>query len=141
MEKDVLNYAIETINDYITENLNIIVSDNDKREIARKAYNKTQENEHGGVDYIFNIYDQNDFTALVTAGLTASDVKEMVCGDDVYFFYNTHYEKPEPLSVSDVAEIITSCALDVTQCALKNPKVYEYAEWLFTFFGLRWIIV
>lgn len=141
MEKEVLNYAIETINDYITENLNIIVSDNDKLEIARKAYNKAQKNEHDGVDYIFNIYDQSDFTALVTAGLTASEVKEMVCGDDVYFFCNTYYEKPEPLSVSDVAEIITTNALEVTQCALKNPKVDEYAEWLSTFFGLQWRIV
>lgn len=134
MKRTDLNYAVATISDYIEENLNI-VSDTDKREIALKAYNKMQENEHDGVDYIFNINDKNDFITLVTAGLTAADVKEMLQGDDVYFFFGTNYAKPKPLSVRKMAEIISSYAFEVTQCALKNPKVDEYAEWLVTFFG------
>ena len=38
------------------------------------AYNRFQEDERGGVDYIFDLNNQNDLKCMVDGGLTASEI-------------------------------------------------------------------
>lgn len=57
--------------------------------ILLKAYNRYQEDERDGVDYIFNINNQDDLITCIQGGLTA---------EEIAIFYNRvkSWEKPTP---------------------------------------------
>lgn len=66
------------------------------------AFNRYQEAECDGIDYIFNLYNSEDLVYLVKGGVTANNIHEAVeklnGGDIVSFFhYGQNYEKLTPI--------------------------------------------
>ena len=97
------------------------------------AYNSYQEQERDGVDYIFNINDQDDLKCCVEGGLTAQEI----CGlwlksqssHREYFYFGCNYEKP--LQIATLAELRTTLVMwldNVLPCVLAYPHLdSEYA--------------
>ena len=112
-------------------NLNCVVSDNLAKhigedgqvdatafEIALNAYNRYQEDECDGADYVFSIHFQNDLLDLVKRGTTAHEIADMVASGFTMFHVGCNYPKPQPLSQMDVYRAIIGISDTLTNTAL-----------------------
>lgn len=101
----------ETIKSLIDEVITMVEKDieTDDAVLAKVlyAYNKYQENERDGVDYIFNINNKEDLKCCVDGGLTARDITDMFlksgCSDSLtpYFYFGANHPKPEQIRSKD----------------------------------------
>ena len=69
-------------------------------------YNKYQESERDGVDYIFDLNNKEDLIACIKGGLTARMIQELVnnLDDDFtqYFYFGCNYPTPIPIKFKDL---------------------------------------
>lgn len=70
------------------------------------VYNKYQESERDGVDYIFDINKKEDLIACIKGGLTARMIQELVDNLDnhytQYFYFGCNYPTPIPIKFKDL---------------------------------------
>lgn len=70
------------------------------------VYNKYQENERDGVDYIFDINKKEDLIVCIKGGLTARMIQELVDNLDKdytqYFYFGCNYPTPIPIEFKDL---------------------------------------
>lgn len=104
------------------------------------AYNAWQEAERDGVDYIFDIFKQEDLKTAVDCGMTAYEIHTLV-GDTTHclglFFFGQNYSHPTP--IEDVKTLLLANIYEVVDFTLHYPycdgckELYEY--YLTTNFG------
>jgi hypothetical protein len=91
-----------------------------------KAYNRWQEDEHNGVDYIFNINNPDDLIDCIKGGLTADEIGNFV---RVYvtpnFLFGCNH-KLTPLSKTKIIKLIIDNLDDIVDCIIAYPWVEEY---------------
>lgn len=91
-----------------------------------KAYNRWQEDEHNGVDYIFNINNPDDLIDCIKGGLTADEIGNFV---KVYvtpnFLFGCNH-KLTPLSKTKIVKLIIDNLDDIVDCIIAYPWVEEY---------------
>ena len=110
------------------------------------AYNRFQEDERDGVDYIFDINNHNDLKCMVDRGVTASEIAEawdkvQYSGITSYFHFGCNYEGLETLgTLADLKRNLISwldvflpfVIMYVTRCteyqALYEHYITEYLE-------------
>lgn len=95
------------------------------------AYNRWQEDEHSGVDYIFNINNPDDLIDCIKGGLTADAIAEFVndtkgwANETPNFLFGCNH-KLTPLSKSKIVNLIIDNLDDIVDCIVAYPWVEEY---------------
>lgn len=96
-----------------------------------KAYNRWQEDEHNGVDYIFNINNPDDLIDCIKGGLTADAIAEFVndtkgwANETPNFLFGCNYNL-QPLSNEHILNLIYNNLDDIVDCIVAYPWVEEY---------------
>lgn len=97
-----------------------------------KAYNRWQEDEHNGVDYIFNINNPNDLINCIKGGLTADDIANFVNYTKTYASETPNYflfgfdHKLQTLSKGHILNLVYYNLDDIVNCIIAYPWVEEY---------------
>lgn len=109
----------------------------DAFKIALRAYNRFQEDNRDGVDYIFNIYENEDLIAMLQGGINCETIAKMVSSGFCFFHYGANYPTtPTPLSSDDAYfEIYRNCDELVKQVVIYQSYYYEYADFFNKFFS------
>lgn len=96
-----------------------------------KAYNRWQEDEHNGVDYIFNIINPDDLIDCIKGDLTADEIAKFVNGTKgfanttPYFLFGCNHNL-QPLCNGDIYNLIYNNLDDIVDCIVAYPWVEEY---------------
>lgn len=136
MNKKLIENIVETIKPIIA---NDIKADDKVLDMVLAAYNRFQEDERNGVDYIFNIDDKDDLQYLVNnCDLTAQDIWRLVntMGTNDYLpYFHLGENYPEPHLIGRLAdlqrnmiawldELLPFVLLYVTRCP-EYQAIYE----------------
>jgi hypothetical protein len=92
------------------------------------AYNRFQEDERGGVDYIFNLNNKEDLICAINGGLTTA---EIVClwknnAEPTYFLLGCNHPKPNPLLIKDIKNTLVAHLDELIDYIIAYPWVEEY---------------
>jgi hypothetical protein len=96
-----------------------------------KAYNRWQEDEHNGVDYIFNINNPDDLIDCIKGGLTADEIANFVnsirgwANEIPNFLFGSNHHL-QPLCNGDIYNLIYNSLDDIVDCIVAYPWVEEY---------------
>lgn len=96
-----------------------------------KVYNRWQEDEHNGVDYIFNINNPDDLIDCIKGGLTADEIAEFVnsikgwANSTPNFLFGCNH-KLQSLFNGDIYNLIYNNLDDIVDCIIAYPWVEEY---------------
>lgn len=98
------------------------------RQMLLKAYNRYQEDERDGVDYIFNILNQNDLITCVKGGLTAYDITDFnsKVNSTIHFLFGCNHKEMIPMRTDDIINAILSVLDEIVDNVLAYPWVDEY---------------
>ena len=113
-----------------------LTSDNeDKKEkafnIALKAYNAYQDNERGGVDYIFNATDVEDCKTLAKCDITLKEYHDAVMTSEIksdFFFCGINHPQITFCDKKQVVEQILNYIEDVVKYAIVQPYIDGYNQ-------------
>lgn len=101
--------------------------------LVLNAYNAYQEDERDGVDYIFDLTNQDDLKCVVNGGMTAKEIGELYMGSQVnhsqYFMCGCNY--PKALAIANwemLREIIMAFLDEVIEKVVTFPYVRGYKE-------------
>ena len=106
------------------------------------VYNTHQEEERGGVDYIFDFQNKEDLVTCIQGGLTAEELAELVAkfhegrGDDetatffgdattTKFLFGCNHETPYLFKYSALKNALLGNADEIVECMLKYPFCYD----------------
>lgn len=97
------------------------------------AYNTYQEDERDGVDYVFDLTNQDDLKCVVDGGMTAKEIGELYMGSQVnhsqYFLCGCNYSKVVPIANWEMLRGIIMGFLDeVIEKVVTFPYVKGYRE-------------
>lgn len=118
----------------------IINKDKIDRGLLLNAYNDYQENQHCGVDYIFNFANKEDLISCIKGGLNISELHTLydnyLNNEDctTYFFFGENYIEPKQIkSKAELDNILFNSFEDVLLDVLTYPNAYDsykklYAE-------------
>lgn len=94
----------------------------DKFNVVLAAYNRYCEDEKDGIDYLFNIYDQDDLKCLVNKGMTAMEIAEVYDKAQYeksnYFFCDCNHDVQTIPSFEDVVGLVIAMLDEVCENAL-----------------------
>lgn len=102
------------------------------RAMLLKAYNRYQEDERGGVDYIFNINNQNDLITCIRGGLTAEDIANFhnsVKGwaiPTLHFLFGCNHKEMTPMGGDNIVNAIVGVLDELIDNIIAYPWVEEY---------------
>lgn len=127
---------MEQLKTKLEEIKNIIVKDlmnscdNDVYGTLLNAFNRYQEDETDGVDYIFDADNKDDIVCCLNGGMTINELSRIMRFRDnvskCYYMYNCTYKIPKVLPKAEVKHIILSNLDEILDCVLKYPFVEEY---------------
>ena len=97
------------------------------------VYNTHQEEERGGVDYIFDFQNKEDLVTCIQGGLTAEELAELVAkfhdgsGEvkTTTFLFGCNHEVPYLLTYSALKNALLGNADEIVECMLKYPFCYD----------------
>lgn len=106
------------------------------------VYNKYQEEERDGVDYIFDFQNKEDLVTCIQGGLTSEELAELVVKfhngveedetatffSDVTttkFLFGCNHKTPHLLMYSALKNAILGNANEIVECMLKYPYCYD----------------
>lgn len=96
-----------------------------------KAYNRYQEDERDGVDYIFNQHNLDDMKCCMDGGMTRQEIADLFAETFLqttpYFYFGVNYKKPQP--INDYTELkaqIIANLEEIIKCVISFPYVEEY---------------
>lgn len=106
---------------FIAENVEADLRENKNLDLILSVYNEVMEDERGGADYIFNIYNKDDVKFLVSNDLmTATDIAFVVNNPDIVpnglFFMNDGAESMQP--VKHLAIVLNNWVTEMTKFAV-----------------------
>lgn len=139
MNKSVRN-SLEALHETIVRSIELDLNNplkKDELQLVLAAYNRYQEDEHDGDNYIFNIDDVDDLKCCVDGGLTAKEIYDMVKLNCKYFTFGrcTTFDRctytiiaNSDLFTNELRDLLLGYLEDVVWCALKYVSCYnEYA--------------
>lgn len=135
MNKSVRN-SLEALHETIVRSIELDLNNplkKDELQLVLAAFNRYQEDEHDGDQYIFNIGDTDDLKCCVEGGLTANDICQMVKLNCKYFFFDrcTTFDRciySIFTDIDELRELLSGYVEDVVWCALKYvSRCDEYA--------------
>lgn len=99
------------------------------------AYNRYQEEERDGVDYIFSINNADDLKCCVEGGLTADEIAKIVnnvinkkCYTP-YFFFGVNHKSPKQIKdFKELTDQLIANVEEVVRKALAFPFIDGYKE-------------
>lgn len=98
-----------------------------------KAYNRWNEDEKDGVDYIFDIRKKEDLVACVNGGLTAKDISYLYNSNTHFFLFGCNHTTPQVLNHNDLFNILYNNLEEVIDNIIAYPYVESYRE-IYTMF-------
>lgn len=102
-----------------------MATDTDIFNLVLDVYNKYQENERDGVDYIFDINNKEDLIACIKGGLTARMIQELVdnLDDDFtqYFYFGCNYPTPIPIKFEDLKTNLSNYLDEIVDYIIAYP--------------------
>lgn len=128
----------------IDEIKNGIMTDVDIWRKMLDVYNRYQEDERDGVDYIFDLNKQEDLITLVKSGMTYSDIcyvksNSIPQNNSVYIHYGCNYPKPLNITTDVITNNIIGLLDDLIDEIVAYPWVDEYRK-IYTIFVSNKII-
>lgn len=102
------------------------------RQMLLKAYNRYQEDERDGVDYIFDINNQDDLISCVNGGLTASEIIDYnnkvkyLTNMTTHFLFGCNHKEMIPMCTDNIINAIVSVLDEIIDNILAYPWVDEY---------------
>lgn len=89
------------------------------------VYNKYQENERDGVDYIFDINKKEDLIVCIKGGLTARMIQELVDNLDKhytqYFYFGCNYPTPISIKFKDLKTNLYNYLDEIVEYIIAYP--------------------
>lgn len=103
------------------------------------AYNAYQEEERDGVDYIFDLNNQDDLKCCVEGGLTAQEICGLYNQSQMntlqYFYFGCNYPKPQPINTwNELRTNLIAWLDDVLPCVLAYPYAVEAYKVMYRFY-------
>lgn len=128
----ILNNMVEGIKNAIIRDLKAYPwKNNDVMCMVIAAYNRFQEDEREGVDYLFDINNKDDLKYCVEGGMTAAEIAWLYDQSNVntspLFYFGVNHETPQPIaSWEEVKECMINWLEDVLPCVIAYPYIEEY---------------
>jgi len=105
--------------------------------ILLNAYNRYQEDERDGVDYIFNINKREDSACVINGGMSIEELYnlQLKCRAEAtnYYMFGHNHETAELITINGIANTIKAVSSDMAKCIIKYRDIEEYDR-LYTFF-------
>lgn len=125
---------VETIFSETINNLIQMVADRLVRgqrfDLLFAAYNRWQEDERDGSDYIFDIEKPEDVICCLQGGLTIEQLHAILNEKETegiqYFCFGYNYPTPTLITQEKLIGILKSFADDIVKYAIAYPSVEEY---------------
>jgi hypothetical protein len=102
------------------------------RAMLLKAYNRYQEDERDGVDYIFNINNKDDLITCIQGGLTADEIvnfhnrlKSWV-SPTPHFLFGWNNKEMKPMGKDNIVDAIVAVLNELIDVIIAYPWVEEY---------------
>lgn len=109
--------------------LNLLNNNEEIRTLLLKAYNRYQEAERDGANYIFNINDKDDLKCCIECGLTAYDIVAIVGKNpNAMFLFGANHDVPLVLSEQGIDDMILAHLDDMLPCMLAYHETEGYLE-------------
>lgn len=125
----------------VLEDLVNVLADEVKKDFVRlrplvvKAYNRWQEDERDGVDYIFNLSKQDDLITCIKGGLTPTQIARMVghINDNpktmtTFFMFGPNRKEPKMLSIQPLDNQLLGSLNEILSYMLIYPYADDYKE-------------
>lgn len=94
------------------------------------AYNRWQEDERDGVDYLFNVTNSEDVICCLKGGLTMEQLRTMLNEYEAngieYFYFGCNHPTPTMVTLEKVISQLTANADEIVKYAIAYPSVDEY---------------
>lgn len=102
------------------------------------AYNRYQEDERDGVDYIFDINRKEDLNCCIEGGMTAREIADIIQSKHEYFFFGQNHPNAVCLGFEGIFSQVKSIASDFANKIVRYPYVEEYKELYFDYI-VQWL--
>lgn len=102
------------------------------RAMLLKAYNRYQEDERDGVDYIFSINNQDDLITCVKGGLTAEEIYNFYgavegwANPTPHFLFGCNHKEMTPMGSDNIVDAIVAVLDELLDKIIAYPWVEEY---------------
>lgn len=102
--------------------------------VVLDAYNRYQEEERDGVDYIFDLNNADDLKSCMEGGLTAYEIAEMVKNINEkdytpYFFFGVNHKSPKQLKeFKELTDQLIANVEEVVRKAFAYPFIDGYKQ-------------
>lgn len=94
------------------------------------AYNRWQEDERDGVDYLFNVTNSEDVICCLKGGLTMEQLRTMLNEYEAngieYFYFGCNHPTPTMVTLEKVISQLTANVDEIVKYAIAYPSVDEY---------------
>lgn len=107
-------------------------------------YNRFQEDERNGVDYLFSISSNEDVMTCLKGGMTINELHSLLdeneeTSNTPLFFFGENHTTPRLISVDAFKEQLYTHAMELAECIVAYPWVKEY-RYFYTKFVTNTII-
>lgn len=130
--KKAIETMVQKISDaIINDTRNVYSAEGDMvLKMVLAAYNDYQESERDGVDYIFDIENNNDLKCCINGGMTAKEICGLYLGSQSqhlrYFYFGCNHQTPMPIANWDeLRQQLVSWLPDLIPNVLAYPFAYE----------------
>jgi hypothetical protein len=102
------------------------------RAMLLKAYNRYQEDERDGVDYIFSINNKDDLITCIKGGLTAEDIVNFHnrikswANPTPHFLFGCNHKEMKPMGSDNIVDAIVAVLDELLDNIITYPWVEEY---------------
>jgi hypothetical protein len=102
------------------------------RAMLLKAYNRYQADERDGVDYIFNINNQDDLITCIQGGLTAEEIVKFHnrvnswINPTPHFLFGCNHKEMKPMGRDNIIDAIVAVLDEMLDNIIAYPWVEEY---------------
>ncbi len=103
------------------------------REMVFNAYNQYQEDERNGVDYIFDINNEDDLISCIKGGMTAKEIANIYNSNCRYFFFGINYTTPKIIEIENVQDQLNAYLDEIVTAMMCYPYISAYKE-LYSYF-------
>jgi hypothetical protein len=130
----IIKKLAESIESNLIHDMNCEQIGDDTAILVLNAYNRYQENERDGVDYIFDIRKGEDLKCCIDGGMTAQEIsytyKEcMVRAHTPYFMFGQNHEQAEVIPTwAQLKRVLGASLHEVILQMLAYPSVDGYKE-------------
>ena len=90
------------------------------------AYSRWQADEKDGVDYIFNIDNQDDLICCVKGGMTSDDIVKLKNNGVSYFLFGINHRDVTPMNNDDMINTLVRTLDELLDYIIAYPHITEY---------------